>query len=231
MQWQGKDNAKSQSTPWTLVRWGQIGKARVHDKPTTHNDRHTLKRKKGEFFSADIIQKHPHLPLFDPSRTQQAPIHILGVLLQEVVILVMLRVDGEHVPLDLPRIPRYIHQHLPGHDPQSYRPRAYRPRRLHFFDGADDTADDLFRVRGAKGGVGAVDGGLDDRVGVFDRFDEGGVRCGVALGDAQAGVVAQFGRQFGRVAQVGGDVVLLAETCCEGGRADSAWKKALSVLR
>ena len=143
----------------------------------------------------------------------------------------MLRVDREHVPLDLPAIPRYIHQHLPGHDPQSYRPRPDRARRLHLFDGVDDAADDLFRVRSAKGGVGAVDGGLDDRVGVFDRFDEGGVRGGVALGDAQAGVVAQLGRQFGWVAQEGGDVVLLAETCCEGGRADSAFEKeeALSV--
>lgn len=134
----------------------------------------------------------------------------------------MLRVDREDVPLDLARIPRYIHQHLPGHDPQPDGPRPHRARRLHFFDGVDDAADDFLRVRGAKGGVGAVDGGLDDRVGVFDRFDEGGVRRGVALGDAQAGVVAQLGRQFGRVAQEGCDVVLLAETCCEGGRADSA---------
>ena len=134
----------------------------------------------------------------------------------------MFRVDGEDVPLDLPLIPRYIHQHLPGHDPQPYRPRAHRARRLHFLDGVDDAADHLFRVRGAKGRVGAVDGGLDDRIGVFDRFDEGGVRCGVALGDAQAGVVAQLRRQFGWVAQEGCDVVLLAETCCEGGRADSA---------
>lgn len=137
----------------------------------------------------------------------------------------MLRMDREHVPLDLPRIPRYIHQHLPGHDPQPDRPRADRARRLHFLDGADDAADDLFRVRGAKGGVGAVDGGLDDRVGFSDRFDEGGVRGGVTLGDAQAGVVAQLGRQFRGVAKEGCDVVLLAEACCEGGRADSTCKR------
>lgn len=48
------------------------------------------------------------------------------------------------------------------------------------------------------------------------------MRSGVTLGDAEAGVVAQLGAQFGGVAEKGGDVVLLAETCCEGGRADSA---------
>lgn len=135
----------------------------------------------------------------------------------------MLRVNRKHIALDLARIPRYIHQHLPGHDPQSYRPRPHRARRLHFFDGVDYATHELFRVGGAEGRVcGAVDGGLDDGVGVLDRFDEGGVRGGVALGDAQARVVAQLRGQFRGVAQEGGDVVLLAEACCEGGRADSA---------
>lgn len=88
---------------------------------------------------------------------------------------------------------------------------------MHFFDGVDDAADDLFRIRGAEGRVGAVDGGLDDGVGVPDRFDEGGVRGCVALGDAEAGVVAQLGGQLGGVAEEGGDVVLLSEACREGG--------------
>ena len=93
---------------------------------------------------------------------------------------------------------------------------------MHLFDGIDDAADDFFRIRGAEGAIGAIYGGLDNRVGVFDCFDEGGVRSGVTLGDAEAGVVAQLGGQFGGVAEKGGDVVLLAETCCKGGRADSA---------
>ena len=93
---------------------------------------------------------------------------------------------------------------------------------MHFFDGIDDAADDFFGVGGAKGRVGAIDGSLDYRIGVFDCFDEGGVRCGVALGDAQAGMVAQLGRQFGRVAEKGCNVVLLAEARRKGGRADTA---------
>ncbi len=99
---------------------------------------------------------------------------------------------------------------------------------MYFFDGIDDASDDLFRVRGAEGGVGAVDGGLDYGVGVFDCLDEGGVRGSIALGNAEAGVVAQLGRQLGGVAEKGGNEVLLAETCCEGGRADSAWSRLVS---
>ena len=57
------------------------------------------------------------------------------------------------------------------------------------------------------------------------------MRGGVALGNAEAGVVAQLGRQFGGVAEKGGDEVLLAETCCEGGRADSAWSRLVSRYR
>lgn len=65
-------------------------------------------------------------------------------------------------------------------------------RRLHFFDGINDAADDLFRVRGAKWAIGSVDGGLNDRVGIFEGFNEGGVRRGVALGDAEEWVIAQL---------------------------------------
>lgn len=93
---------------------------------------------------------------------------------------------------------------------------------MHLFDGIDDAADDFFRVRGAEGRIGAVDGGLDDRVGVFDCFYEGRVRCSVALSDAQKWMVAQLRGEFGRVAEESRDVMLLAETCCEGGRADSS---------
>lgn len=50
----------------------------------------------------------------------------------------------------------------------------------------------------------------------------------VALGDTEAGVAAQLGGKFGGVAQESCDVVLLAETCSEGGRADSACR-GLSV--
>ena len=96
---------------------------------------------------------------------------------------------------------------------------------MHFFDGIDDAAHDFFRVGGAKGAVGAVDGGLDYRVGIFDRFDEGGMRRGVALGDMEEWVVAQLGWELRRVTDKGCDVVLLAEACCDGGRADPAWKE------
>ena len=135
----------------------------------------------------------------------------------------MLRVDRENISFNLARVPRYIHQDLPGHDPQPDGPRPYGPRRLHLLDRADDAADDFFRVGGAEGAVGAVDGGLDDRFGVFDRVDEGGVRGGVALGDAEARVVAQLRGEFGGIAEEGCDVVLLAEARCEGSGADSAW--------
>ena len=50
----------------------------------------------------------------------------------------------------------------------------------------------------------------------------------VALGDAEARVVAQLWGKFGGVAQESCDVVLLAKTCSEGSRADSACK-GLSV--
>ena len=61
---------------------------------------------------------------------------------------------------------------------------------MHFLDSIDDAADDFLRVGCTKGAVGAVDGGLDDRVGVFDCLDEGGMGRGVALGDAEVGVIA-----------------------------------------
>ena len=93
---------------------------------------------------------------------------------------------------------------------------------MYFFDGADDTADDLLRVGGADRAVGTVDGGLDYGIGIFDRFDEGSVRRGVALGDAKTWMVAQLGRQLCRVAEEGCDVMLLAKACCQGGRADPA---------
>lgn len=93
---------------------------------------------------------------------------------------------------------------------------------MHFFHSTDDAADHFFRVGCAEGAVGAVDGGLDYRVGVFDSFDEGGVGRGIALGDAEAGVIAQLRGDTGRVAEESCDQVLLTEACCEGGRADSA---------
>ena len=131
----------------------------------------------------------------------------------------MLWVNWKHVSLNLARVPRYIHQHLPGHDPQAYRPRSRGARRLHFLDGVDDAADDLFGVRGAEGAIGAVDGGLDDRICIFDRFDEGAVRRGVALDDTKVRVVAHLGRELCRVAEEGRDMVLLAQACREGSRA------------
>ena len=67
-----------------------------------------------------------------------------------------------------------------------------------------------------------MDGGLNDRVGIFDCFNEGGVGCGVALGDAEEWVIAQLGWDLCRVADKGRDMVLLAEACCDGGRADPA---------
>lgn len=100
---------------------------------------------------------------------------------------------------------------------------------MHFLDGIDNAADDFFGVGGAKGTGGAVDGGLDYGVRVFDRVDEGGMGCGVALGDAQAGVIAKLGGQLGGVAKKGGDVMLLTEACCEGGRANSAWHRLVSM--
>lgn len=93
---------------------------------------------------------------------------------------------------------------------------------MHFFDSIDDAADHFFRVGSAEGRVGAVDGGLDYRIGVFDCVDEGGMGRSVALGDTETGVAAQLGGKFGGVPQESCDVVLLAETCSEGGRADSA---------
>ena len=100
---------------------------------------------------------------------------------------------------------------------------------MHLLDGIYNAADYFFRVGRAEGTVGAIDGGLDDGVGVFDRFDEGGVRCGIALGDTQARVVAQLGRQFGRVAEKCCDLVLLAKARREGRRADPTLKEGLSV--
>ena len=91
---------------------------------------------------------------------------------------------------------------------------------MYFFDGVDDAADHFFRIGRTEGAVGTVDSGLDNGISIFDRFDEGRVRCGVALGDAKTGMVAQLGRKLCRVTEQGCDVVLLAKACCKGGRAD-----------
>ena len=45
---------------------------------------------------------------------------------------------------------------------------------------------------------------------------------GITLRDTEARVIVQLRGQYGGVAEEGGDVVLLTEACCEGGRADSA---------
>ena len=95
---------------------------------------------------------------------------------------------------------------------------------MYFFDGIYDAAHNLLRVRVAQGGGGTIDGGLYYRIGICDRLDEGSVRRSVTLDDAEERVVAQLERQLGRITKKSGDLVLLGETCSEGGRADPPWR-------
>ena len=54
-------------------------------------------------------------------------------------------------------------------------------------------------------------GGLDDGVGVTDGFDEGGVGGWVAFEEADSGVAAEFGGEFGGRAEQDCDCVVFVE--------------------
>lgn len=69
--------------------------------------------------SSARIEQDPHLARFNLSWTQQTPIHISRLLLQEGIIRVMFGVYWDHVPLNLATSPRDVHQYLPAKHPQS----------------------------------------------------------------------------------------------------------------
>ena len=174
--------------------------------------------------SPTLIEQNPNLPHLNPSGTQQTPIHIPGLLLQKRIILIMLRMDREHIPLDPPSSTGYIHQYLPTQDPKSDHspPARVHPCGVRLFDSFDNIPNHQLGVRSPVRRVGAVDCSLDDGVLVADSFDQGGVGGGITFYDGEAGVGADFEGKFGGVAEEGSHGVVFGKAGGECGGANAS---------